>query len=172
MAEGRDEVFRSASGGTESRVAERNAESPAKIDGLMEEILDPENLKEALKRVKANKGSAGVDRMTVDEITDYLRKHLPEIREQLLSGTYKPLPVLRVEIPKPAGGVRKLGIPTVSAYCTSYNTASESPLLCFWILEDRRTHSSSSSSFPELMVIQYGEPALSLRASTSPRSIQ
>jgi RNA-directed DNA polymerase len=79
----------------------------------MEEILDPENLKEALKRVKANKGSAGVDKMTVDELTDYLREHWREIREQLLSGTYKPQPVLRVEIPKPAGGVRKLGIPVV-----------------------------------------------------------
>jgi len=113
MAEGRDEIFRSASGGTEPLVAERKAESPATTDGLMEEILDPENLKEALKRVKGNKGSAGVDRMTVDELTDHLRKHWPEIREQLLSGAYKPLPVLRVEIPKPAGGVRKLGIPVV-----------------------------------------------------------
>ena len=113
MAEGRDEIFRSARGGTEPLMAKRNAESPAETDGLMEEILNPENLREALKRVKANKGSAGVDRMTVDELTDYLREHWPEIREQLLSGTYEPQPVLRVEIPKPAGGVRKLGIPVV-----------------------------------------------------------
>jgi RNA-directed DNA polymerase len=113
MAEGRDEIFRSASGGTEPRMAERNAESPAEADGLMEEILDPENLREALKRVKANKGSAGVDAMTVDELPDYLRKHWPEIREQVRSGAYKPQPVLRVEIPKPAGGIRKLGIPVV-----------------------------------------------------------
>jgi RNA-directed DNA polymerase len=113
MAGARDGIFGFAGGGTEPPVAERNAESPAKAKGLMEEILDPENLKEALKRVKANKGSAGVDRMTVDELTDYLRKHWPEIREQVLSGTYKPQPVLRVEIPKPAGGVRKLGIPVV-----------------------------------------------------------
>jgi RNA-directed DNA polymerase len=80
---------------------------------LMEEILDPENLREALKRVKANKGSAGVDRITVDQMPDYLRQHWPGIREQLLEGTYKPQPVLRVEIPKPDGGVRKLGIPVV-----------------------------------------------------------
>jgi len=113
MAEGRDEIFRSANGGTEPPVAERRAESPAKTEALLDEILDSGNLKEALKRVKANKGSAGVDRMTVDELTGYLRKHWPEIREQLLSGTYKPQPVLRVEIPKPAGGVRKLGIPVV-----------------------------------------------------------
>jgi RNA-directed DNA polymerase len=113
MAGARDGIFGFAGGGTEPPVAERKAESPAKAKGLMEEILDPENLKEALKRVKANKGSAGVDRMTVDELTDYLRKHWPEIREQLLNGTYKPQPVLRVEIPKPAGGVRKLGIPVV-----------------------------------------------------------
>lgn len=113
MAGARDGIFGTGNGETEPPVAERNAESPAKAKGLMEEVLDPENLKGALKRVKANKGSAGVDRMTVDELTDYLRKHWPEIREQLLNGTYKPQPVLRVEIPKPAGGVRKLGIPVV-----------------------------------------------------------
>jgi RNA-directed DNA polymerase len=79
----------------------------------MEEVCERENLKEALRRVKANKGSAGIDRMTVDGITDYLKQHWPAIREQLLSGTYQPKPVRRVEIPKPDGGVRKLGIPTV-----------------------------------------------------------
>jgi RNA-directed DNA polymerase len=84
----------------------------------MEEVCERENLKEALRRVKANKGSAGIDRMTVDGIADYLKQHWPAIREQLLSGTYQPKPVRRVEIPKPDGGVRKLGIPTVSADCT------------------------------------------------------
>jgi len=79
----------------------------------MEEVCERENLKKALRRVKANKGSAGVDGMTVDEITGYLKQHWPAIREQLLSGTYKPQPVRRVEIPKPdGGGVRKLGIPS------------------------------------------------------------
>jgi RNA-directed DNA polymerase len=88
-------------------------ESPASMNRLMEEVCERENLKEALRRVKANKGSAGIDRMTVDGIADYLKQHWPAIREQLLSGTYQPKPVRRVEIPKPDGGVRKLGIPTV-----------------------------------------------------------
>ena len=78
----------------------------------MEEIIDRENLKEALRRAKANKGGPGVDGMTVHQLDDYLRQHWPAIREQLLSGTYKPKPVKRVEIPKPDGGVRKLGIPS------------------------------------------------------------
>ncbi|HEY6369325.1 MAG TPA: group II intron reverse transcriptase/maturase [Candidatus Sulfotelmatobacter sp.] len=97
----------------ESLPAVRGPESPASTNRLMEEVCERENLKEALRRVKANKGSAGVDGMTVDEITGYLKKHWPAIREQLLSGTYKPQPVRRVEIPKPdGGGVRKLGIPS------------------------------------------------------------
>ena len=79
----------------------------------MEEIVERENLKEALRRVKANKGAPGVDGMTVDQLGDHLKQHWPAIREQLLSGTYRPKPVRRVEIPKPDGGVRKLGIPTV-----------------------------------------------------------
>jgi RNA-directed DNA polymerase len=80
---------------------------------MMEEIVERENLKEALRRVKKNKGSAGVDGMTVNQLGDYLKQHWPAIREQLLSGTYRPKPVKRVEIPKPDGGVRRLGIPTV-----------------------------------------------------------
>jgi RNA-directed DNA polymerase len=79
----------------------------------MEEVCGRENCKQALKRVKANKGSAGVDGMTVQQLPEYLKQHWPAIREQLLNGTYKPQPVRRVEIPKPDGGVRKLGIPTV-----------------------------------------------------------
>jgi len=88
-------------------------ESPARTDRLMEEVCERENLKEALRQVKGNKGSAGVDGMTVGKLTDYLRQHWPAIREQLLNGTHEPKPVRRVEIPKPDGGVRKLGIPTV-----------------------------------------------------------
>jgi RNA-directed DNA polymerase len=79
----------------------------------MEGICQRENLWQALKRVKANGGSPGIDGMTVDDLTGYLKQHWPAIREQLLSGTYQPQPVRRVEIPKPDGGVRKLGIPTV-----------------------------------------------------------
>jgi RNA-directed DNA polymerase len=97
----------------ESLEARHAPKSPARSDRLMEEIVDRENLKEALRRVKANKGSPGVDGMTVDQLDDYLKQQWPTILEQLLSGTYKPKPVKRVEIPKPDGGVRKLGIPTV-----------------------------------------------------------
>ena len=100
-------------GETESPRTTSGSESPARTDRLMEEVWERENLKEALRQVKANKGSAGVDGMTVGGITDYLKQHWPVIREQLLNGTYEPKPVRRVEIPKPDGGVRKLGIPTV-----------------------------------------------------------
>src|SRR5499433_3807360 len=88
-------------------------ERPANTSRIMEEVCERANLKEALRQVRANKGSAGVDRMTVDQLGDYLKQHWPAIREQLLNGTYQPKPVRRVEIPKPDGGVRKLGIPTV-----------------------------------------------------------
>jgi len=98
---------------TESPSTVNDPESPASTNRLMEAVCERENLKEALRRVKANKGSAGVDGMTVGGITDYLKQHWPAIREQLLNGTYEPKPVRRVEIPKPDGGVRKLGIPTV-----------------------------------------------------------
>src|SRR5215475_4022410 len=98
---------------TEAPSAASGTERPARTDRLMEEICEPENLKAAFQQVKANKGSAGIDRMTVDQLADYLKQYWPAIREQLLSGTYEPKPVRRVEIPKPDGGVRKLGIPTV-----------------------------------------------------------
>jgi RNA-directed DNA polymerase len=99
---------------TESPGVRNGPESPARTDRLMEEVCERENLKEALWQVKANKGSPGVDGMTVGGITDYLKQHWPAIREQLLTGTYEPKPVRRVEIPKPdGGGVRKLGIPCV-----------------------------------------------------------
>jgi RNA-directed DNA polymerase len=100
--------------GTESSEATNGPESPARTDRLMEEVCERENLKEALRRVKANKGSAGVDGMTVGDISDYLKQHWPAIRARLLNGTYEPQPVRRVEIRKPdGGGMRKLGIPTV-----------------------------------------------------------
>src|SRR5438445_9228103 len=94
----------------ESPPARHEHESPACTDRLMEEICDWGNLKEAMWRVKANKGSAGIDGMTVDELPDYAE--LLVVRDRLLVGTYEPQPVKRVEIPKPDGGVRKLGIPT------------------------------------------------------------
>src|SRR6266571_316557 len=99
---------------TESTKATNGPENPARTDRLMEEVCERENLKAALRRVKANKGSPGVDGMTVIDIKDYLKQHWPAIREQLLNGTYEPKPVRRVEIRKPdGGGMRKLGIPTV-----------------------------------------------------------
>jgi len=94
----------------ESSRARSEPENPAGTGRIMEEICEWENLKEAMRRVKTNKGSAGIDGMTVDELPDY--RALLVIRERLLRGTYKPQPVKRVEIPKPDGGVRKLGIPT------------------------------------------------------------
>src|SRR5499433_3695642 len=97
----------------ESLSAVNESERPANTSRIMEEICERANLKEALRQVRGNKGSAGVDRLTVDQLGDYLKQHWPVIREQLLNGTYEPKPVRRVEIPKPDGGVRKLGIPTV-----------------------------------------------------------
>jgi RNA-directed DNA polymerase len=112
-AEERGEAPRADGGGSESLVAKRSAESPAIGEWWMEVICERENCKQALARVKANKGSPGVDGMTVQELPGYLQQHWLMIRDQLLRGTYVPQPVKRVEIPKPDGGVRKLGIPTV-----------------------------------------------------------
>ena len=80
---------------------------------MLERMLERENMKRALQRVERNRGAAGVDGMTVEELREYLRGHWAEIREELLAGNYRPKPVRRVEIPKPDGGVRELGIPTV-----------------------------------------------------------
>ncbi len=98
---------------TESRPTMHEPESPASTIRLMEEVCERENLLEALRRVKANKGSAGIDGMTVGQLSGYLKEHWLTIREQLLNGIYEPQPVRRVEIEKPdGGGMRKLGIPT------------------------------------------------------------
>ena len=81
---------------------------------LLDKVLQRENMVRALRRVEQNKGAAGVDGMTVDELGAHLREHWPRIREEVLSGTYHPQPVRKVEIPKPGGkGTRMLGIPTV-----------------------------------------------------------
>src|SRR6266545_124344 len=107
------EASRSEREGTEAPRVKRETEDPAENQRVMEEVCEGENRREALKRVRANQGSPGIDGMTVDELPEYLEQHWPAVREQLLSGTYEPKPVKRVEIPKPDGGVRKLGIPTV-----------------------------------------------------------
>jgi RNA-directed DNA polymerase len=99
--------------GAEPVVAFAEPESPAATMQLMEEVCERENLVRAWQRVRDNKGAPGVDRMTIDDAQGFLREHWPDIRSQLLAGTYQPQPVKRVEIPKPDGGVRKLGVPCV-----------------------------------------------------------
>ena len=79
---------------------------------LMEIICEWENMRRAMKRVRSNKGAPGVDGMTVDQLPSYLRRHWPQLKEDLLNGKYQPMPVRRKEISKPQGGVRLLGIPT------------------------------------------------------------
>ncbi|MBV8470933.1 MAG: group II intron reverse transcriptase/maturase [Burkholderiaceae bacterium] len=106
------EAWRTVARGAEPMAASPESESPSACNRLMEEVCERGNLQQALKRVKANKGAPGVDGMTVQALPAYLREHWPSIRETLLNGTYKPQPVRRVEIPKPDGGVRKLGIPS------------------------------------------------------------
>ncbi len=113
QAEGRSEAPSAGLQGTETLTAKREHENPADTERLMEEACERDNCEQALKRVKANKGAAGADGMTVRELPQYLKQHWPAIREQLLQGTYQPQPVKRVEIDKPDGGVRKLGVPTV-----------------------------------------------------------
>ena len=111
--EWRGEALKLRREGTESPTAERDTESLAEGQ-LMEQVCERENLKRALARVKRNKGSAGVDGMTVVQLSGYLKVHWPAIRERLLAGQYQPLPVRRVEIDKPGGkDKRKLGIPCV-----------------------------------------------------------
>lgn len=80
---------------------------------LLEQILSRENMNLAYKKVKANKGASGIDDVSVDEVYDYIKQNWESIREKIQKRKYRPQPVLRVEIPKPDGGVRKLGIPTV-----------------------------------------------------------
>lgn len=111
--EGRSEAPKARREGTESFTANCATESPAGTQQLMEEVCGRENCLRALRRVKANPGSPGIDGMKVAELPGYLKQHWPALRDQLLSGTYEPQPVKRVEIAKPDGGVRKLGIPTV-----------------------------------------------------------
>ena len=103
-AEGRGEARDAEAEEAEPLMAKPAPESPALVERLMEEVCDRENLERAWKRVRGNKGGPGVDGMTIDAAKDYLREHWPNIRAQLLEGTYQPQPVKRVEIPKPDGG--------------------------------------------------------------------
>ena len=112
-AGGRGEAPKTAGEGTEAVRAGYGTESPASPECLMEEVCQRDNLVRALRRVKANRVSPGIDGRRVEELADYLKEHWPRIREQLLQGAYQPQPVKRVKIPKPGGGERPLGIPTV-----------------------------------------------------------
>ena len=95
-------------------------------DRLLEKILQPTNLNNAYKKVKSNKGAGGVDGMSVDELLPFLRDNQMQLIQQFKNGKYKPNPVRRVEIPKETKGeFRKLGVPTVSSYCTPPNDVLE-----------------------------------------------
>lgn len=100
--------------GTEPSLARYEAERLAESERLMEAVCEAKNLKRALRRVKSNRGSAGIDGMTVEELPKWLIVNWNRMREELLSGRYRPTAVKRVEIEKPDGGTRKLGIPTVA----------------------------------------------------------
>jgi RNA-directed DNA polymerase len=107
------EAASAAAGETEASAVKASLERPAVAWPSMEAVVERQNLKAALAQVKRNKGAAGVDGMTVGELSAYLKEHWLTIRARLLEGTYKPQPVRRVEIPKASGGLRPLGIPTV-----------------------------------------------------------
>ena len=110
--EGRGEAPRVERSGEVLSAMRRDARS-GNDDDLIERVIERGNLLRALKRVQQNQGSPGVDGLTVEELPDYLREHWSVIREQLLTGHYQPSVVRRCEIPKPGGGMRQLGIPTV-----------------------------------------------------------
>lgn len=118
-AERPEQAGRVGGGTAESTGAARQAfvasgeEAGDEALGLMEEVLRRENLMAAYRRVLSNGGSGGVDGRNVEELAEQIRAEWPEIREALLSATYEPSPVLKVRIPKPGGGERELGIPTV-----------------------------------------------------------
>jgi RNA-directed DNA polymerase len=98
----------------DSLAARKPTEHPMFSEQLMEEVVERHNMQAALKQVRANKGSAGIDGMSVDELPDFLKVHWPEIKDQLLDGSYRPMVIKRVEIPKPGSQEkRKLGIPCV-----------------------------------------------------------
>jgi RNA-directed DNA polymerase len=97
----------------EIAVGKRPSESPVGDEELREEVVAKENLTAVLRQVRDNHGSAGVEGMTGEELPPYLKEHWPQLREQLLTGQHQPQPIERGEIPKPEGGGRRLGIPTV-----------------------------------------------------------
>jgi RNA-directed DNA polymerase len=99
--------------GGEAIAGTRGEDAPVEGTALLERVLEPENLRRALYQVRRNQGAPGIDGMTVNDLEAHLQAHWPTIRAALLAGTYMPQPVRRTEIPKPGGGTRNLGIPTV-----------------------------------------------------------
>jgi len=115
IPEGSGRNPRGTGDGVPNVTAATSAEEPDATIGIVERMVEPANMREALRRVRRNGGTAGVDGMNVADLTGHLKRHWPKIKEKLLSGTYVPQHVRRVEIPKPGGkGVRQLGIPTVT----------------------------------------------------------
>ena len=112
MAEGSDRKSPEYACGVTRGTATKENPCP-KTQRLLEDIFSRENMQAAYQRVVSNKGAAGIDGMTVGELSDHLRHNWPCIREQLLAGEYRPQAVRKVEIPKTSGGKRTLGIPTV-----------------------------------------------------------
>jgi RNA-directed DNA polymerase len=100
-------------GSGEAELVRQGQASSGRVS-LLVQALTRENLVKAWRRVRANAGSAGVDGLTVEQTAQRLKVHWPQVREQLLAGSYRPSPVRRVQIPKPGGGLRELGIPTVT----------------------------------------------------------
>jgi RNA-directed DNA polymerase len=134
------EALSGIGGRVEAASSTHRHESPTESCGsVMQEVLSAENLRAAWKQVQANKGSPGIDGMTVEELPCYLKAHWSGIREAILQGRYRPQPVKRVLIPKPDGGVRKLGIPTVLD-----RFIQQAVLL---VLQKRWDHTFSQSSY-------------------------
>ena len=99
--------------GDETGAGARREGAPVEGRDLLARVLDPENLRRALRLVRRNKGAPGIDGMSVDQLGPHLKTHWPTIRASLVEGTYTPQPVRRVAIPKPGGGTRHLGVPVV-----------------------------------------------------------
>lgn len=146
----------------ESRHGQRSGEAASAATGnersgtghLMEEVVERANAMAALKRVRQNKGSPGVDGMTVDELPAYLREDWPALREQLLAGTYQPRPVKRQLIPKSSGGMRELGIP-----CVLIGSSSRPSCRCCSLDSIRPSQSTATVSVLDVeRTMQYVQP--------------
>jgi RNA-directed DNA polymerase len=116
-SDGSDRKSRESGKGASSGTARREPVR-AETEQLMEAVVARENMLRAYGQVMSNKGAAGIDGMIVEQLKPYLQEHWERIKEELLNGRYQPQPVRCVEIPKPQGEMRQLGIPMVHSYCT------------------------------------------------------